>query len=320
MRCVVTGGSGFIGSHVVSALTEAGHDATVVDTRMPQTEAVRFAKVDIQEVDRLTEVMAAHGQDAAFHLAAVANARESLADPVCTVEVNIRGTACVLEAARRAGVRRVILASTVWVFNAVDQSVSEEDVRQGRVRYLTEGDPLLPQGGGHIYTTSKIASEMLCHDFHRLFGLDFTILRYGIPYGPRMWPGLALRAFVENSFNGKPLRIFGDGSAVRRFLYVGDLARAHVLVLADVAKGQTYSIEGDRDVTIRELAETVAEFVPNVKIEYVVDPARRGELSLSGVAISNTKAKTELGWRPTVELREGVQNVIDWYRKHHLEG
>ena len=101
---------------------------------------------------------------------------------------------------------------------------------------------MLPEAGGHVYTTSKIAAEFLCHDFHRMYGLDFTILRYGIPYGPRMWPGLALRSFVENAFNGKPIVIFGDGSAVRRFVYVGDLAEAHVKALSGRAVNRIYNL------------------------------------------------------------------------------
>lgn len=169
-------------------------------------------------------------------------------------------------------------------------------------------------GSGHIYTTSKIVSELLCHDFNRLYGLPYTILRYGIPYGPRMWPGLALRAFLDNGFSGKPITIFGDGSASRHFVYVEDLARAHVLALRPVAVGQTYNLEGDRGVTVKELAEAVAKYVKGVKIEYVIDPARRGEMKVSR-PISNAKAKRQLGWYPRVTLEEGVRRVVAWYRK-----
>jgi UDP-glucose 4-epimerase len=218
----------------------------------------------------------------------------------------------VLDAARRAEVGRVVFASTVWYYNAVDQS-PDPGSQAGDITYLDETSPVLPEGGGHVYTTSKIASEYLCHDFQRMYGQDFTVLRYGIPYGPRMWPGLALRAFVENAFNGKPITIFGDGSAVRRFVYVGDLADGHVKALGNEAVNQTYNLEGARDVTIRELAETVCKFIPGTTISYIEEPTRRGELDLGQVVVSNQKARDELGWVPNTQLEDGVKAFVAWY-------
>ncbi len=311
MKFVVTGGSGFIGTNVCQTLQENGHEVVNLDVRPGDTK-IPFAYADIREVEVLIPLFEKHGQDGVFHIAAVANARQSLEDPVSTVDLNVRGTAAVLQAARKAGVRQVLLASTVWFYNAAVQTNGSAPC------VLDENSPILPRGGGHVYTTSKIASEILCHDFHRLYNLNFTILRYGIPYGPGMWPGLALRAFLDDSFNSKPIRIFGDGSAVRRFVYVKDLAQAHLLAaMSDVAKNQTYNLEGDRDVTIRELAETVRKFVPGTRIEYIEDPSRRGELKVDGGAvISNRKAKIELGWKLTMDLEEGVRHTVEWYREN----
>jgi UDP-glucose 4-epimerase len=307
VKCVVTGGSGFIGSHIIQALGEAGHRVTNVDIA-PSTFGERQFQMDLRDVDALTPVLAEHGRDAVYHVAAIADARKALEQPVNAVDINVTGTAAVLESAKRAGVRRVFLASTVWVYNAVDP--------HNRSPVIDEDESIRMNGGGHVYTTSKIAAELLCHDFHRLYGLHFTILRYGIPYGPRMWPGLALQTFLDHVFSGKPIKIFGDGSAVRQFVYVEDLAQAHVLALKEGTIGQTYNLEGDRGVTIKELAETVAKFVKGVKIEYVIDPSRRGELKV-GRKISNAKAKQELGWNPRVTLEEGVMRVVEWYRKEH---
>lgn len=307
MKCVVIGGSGFIGSHIVQALKKAGHEVTNIDL-VPTNFADRQFQVDLREPEALKPIFREHGQDGVYLIAAIADARKALEKPVEAVDINIRGTASVLEAAKASEVKRVFLASTVWVYNAVDQNGSTADI--------LESAPIQMSGGGHVYTTSKIAAELLCHDFHRLYGLNFTIFRYGIPYGPRMWPGLALRAFLDNGFSGKPIKIFGDGSATRNFIFVEDLAQAHVLALKPEAAGQVYNLEGDISVTIRELAEMVAKFVKGVKIEYVIDPSRRGEMKVART-ISNAKAKKELHWKPGVHLEEGVKRVVDWYRKEY---
>lgn len=311
MQILVTGGSGFIGSHVVEALKSAEHNVTNLDIRSNGTQD-NYVQGDIRDMESLKVAIEAHGKDAVYHIGAIANARQALEYPVSAVDINIGGTAAVLEAARQVKVKRVFLASTVWVYNGVDRTVKPGDTLP---KMLDESEKLLPTGAGHFYSTSKIASELLCHDFFKLHGQEFTILRFGIPYGPRMWPGLALRAFMDNVFSDQPIRIFGDGSAVRRFVYVEDLARAHVLALSDVARNQTYNLEGGRDVTIKELAETVVRHVGKGEIEYVVDPSRRGELSMEQIIISNDKAKRDLDWSPSTPLDEGVRRTIDWYKK-----
>ena len=298
MKCVVTGGAGFIGSHVVSALRGAGHAATVVDIAGGEG----IIEVDICDVDPLADLFETHGGDAVFHIAAIADARKALADPVKAVQINIGGTASVLEAARRAGVGRVILASTCWVCNAMEPGL------------LTEESPFVHAGGQHVYTTTKIASEMLAHDFHHLYGLPFTILRYGIPYGPRMWRGLVLRNFIERATSGQPLQIYGDGSATRNFVYVGDLAEAHVLALQEIAENQVYNLEGMRSVQIRELANLVVKLLPESTIQYIEEPKRIGEFKHFRRVISNAKAHVELGWEPKTDLEEGVRRTIDWYK------
>jgi UDP-glucose 4-epimerase len=179
---------------------------------------------------------------------------------------------------------------------------------------LEETSPFLADGGGHVYTTTKIASELLVHDFQKLYGQPFTILRYGIPYGPGMWAGLVLKNFLDQASSGKPLRIFGDGSASRRFVFVEDLARAHVMALQNVAINQIYNLEGMRFVTVRELADLVARLLGGVQIEYVEEPNRIGSFHYFRKLISNNKAYIDLGWAPEVELEDGVRRTIEWYR------
>lgn len=297
MKCVVTGGSGFIGRHVVQALRQAQHEAFVVDA------ADGNHPIDICDTLALTAELKRVKPQFVFHLAGVADARDALDHPVKAVTINVGGSASVLEAARQTGVKRVILASTCWVANAMGTGL------------LDEHAPFLPEGGGHVYTSTKIASELLAHDFQKLYGLPFTILRYGIPYGPGMWSGLVLKNFLDRAFSKQPLTIFGDGSASRRFVYVGDLAKAHALALQDVAANQIYNLEGMRFVSVKELAELVSRLVGGVEIQYKEEPTRVGEFQYFRKLISSNKAYIDLGWAPEVDLEEGVRRTIEWYRR-----
>ena len=301
MKCVVTGGSGFIGAHVAQALRPEGHKVLNLDQNGAGAEIV-----DIRETTALVEIFSKFQPEFVFHLAGVADARNALAHPVTAVEVNVGGTASVLEASRQTGVKRVVFASTCWVANAMGSGI------------LDETAPFLAEGGAHVYTTTKIASEFLAHDFEKLYGLSFTILRYGIPYGPGMWPGLVLKNFLDRAFSDQPLVIFGDGSASRRFVYVEDLARAHLLALQDVAANQTYNLEGMRFVTIKELAELVSNLIGGVEIVYREEPTRAGEFQYFRKLISNNKVYIDVGWEPQVDLEEGVRRTIDWYRREVL--
>ncbi len=296
-KCIVTGGNGYIGGNVVKALKNTGYEVQVIDV------AGDSLNVNICDTDHLIQVFQEVKPDYVFHLAAIANARTALENPLQAVNVNVVGTTSVLEASRKCGVKRVILASTCWVANAMTSGI------------LNETTSFLPEGGGHIYTTTKIASEYLVRDFQKLYGVPFTILRYGIPYGPGMWPGLVLRSFLDRAFAKEPLTIFGDGSASRRFVFVDDLAQAHVLALQDIAVNQVYNLEGMRFVTLKELAELVGKLLGGVDIVYKEEPNRIGELQYSRKLISSHKAYIDLGWEPQVDLEEGVRRTIDWYRQ-----
>ncbi|MEI6444405.1 MAG: NAD-dependent epimerase/dehydratase family protein [Nostocales cyanobacterium ELA583] len=299
-RCIVTGGSGYIGSHVMEAIKVSGYDVISIDV------AAESLNTDICNAESVINTFCELKPDFVFHLAAISNARIALENPVKAVEVNILGTANVLEASRQANVKRVVLASTCWVANAMASGI------------LDENTPFLAEGGGHIYTTTKITSEYLAHDYQKLYGLPFTILRYGIPYGPRMWAGLVLRNFLDRAFSNQPLIIYGDGSSSRRFVFIEDLAKAHTLCLQDVASNQTYNLEGMRFVTLKELAELVSKLLGGVEILYQEEPSRVGELQYSRKIISNSKAYIDLGWEPQVDIEEGVRRTIEWYKKDIL--
>jgi UDP-glucose 4-epimerase len=293
---VVTGGAGFIGSHVVDALCDAGHHVTVVDVRAPHRADVGWESVDL--LDPFELQWAVRGVDAVFHLGAKADVNDVIAEPTGSVALNVVGTANVLEAARKVGVGRVVLASTVWVYSATRESDVDEDTL------------LDVHTDRHLYVTTKVASEMMCRDYATLFDVPFTVLRYGIPYGPRMRPRTVIGAFVQRALAGQTITIDGDGSQERAFVYVEDLARAHVLALDPRAAGRTYNLEGSELVSVRRVADVVRELIGEVAIEH--RPSRPGDYTVRHV--SAQRALDELGWKPEVSFEEGMARTIEWFR------
>ncbi len=242
MRVLVTGGSGFIGSHVVDKLRAQGHEPVIYDLRpSPWHEAGSVDTVLGSITDREALERALHSCDAVAHLAAVADVNDVHAEPEDAERVNARGTVTVLEAARRAGVKRIVYASTIWVYSDCEQEVVNEDT-------------LLP-APSHLYTSTKLAGELYCKAYQELYGIDFTILRFGIPYGPRAREAAVIPAFVNKALKGEPLTLAGDGGQSRRFVYVEDLAEGVALGLSDVARNRVYNLASDENVTIKQIAE-----------------------------------------------------------------
>jgi UDP-glucose 4-epimerase len=293
VRVAVVGGAGFIGSHIVDALNEAGHDVTVVDIVRPHRADVRHVAADIGDPERATVALAG-GFDAVYLLAAVANVGDVYRIPAESVHTNVTAVAHVLDSARRAGVGRVILASTTWVYELAEQQEVDEET------------PLRLDRTNHVYTASKLSAEMLCHAYRVLYGLDTTILRYGVPYGPRARTGTVLATFVQRAHDGEPIVVHGDGTQWRSFVHVEDLARGNVAALQDAARNQTYNLDGTERVTIREIVELVRAFFPDLAVRQA--DARPGDLRPR--VVSSRKALVDLGWKPRVSFREGATRYI----------
>jgi UDP-glucose 4-epimerase len=296
LRVLVTGGSGFIGSHVVDRLLAAGHRPRIFDVRPsayhPDVPAV---VADLEDLDAVSAAL--EGCDAVIHLAASADVNEVLADPLEAERRNARGTICVLEAARRCSLGRVVYASTIWAYSDTPADCHEESL------------PLCPPA--HLYTATKLAGEMYCHSYRELYGVESTILRFGIPYGPRARPAAVLPSMVKRALAGEALTIAGDGSQSRRFVYVEDLAEGVVRALAPVAANRTYNLVSEVDVTIRELAETVRDVMGDVAVEFT--PGRIGDFA--GAPVSGARAAAELGWRATTPIADGVRRYVEWRRE-----
>jgi UDP-glucose 4-epimerase len=301
MRIAITGGSGFIGSHVVDRLADDGHTVVVLDTRPPHRSDVLYRQLDI--TDPAETVLATRGCDVVFHLAAVSNVNEVFDRPVEAMRINVLGTANVWEAARRNGVKRAVLASTVWVY----AGASGTDP-------VDEEAPFHLSSAGHIYTSSKISSELIAHNYLELYGLPFTILRYGIPFGPRMREALVIPQVVRKALDGETITIHGDGSQFRNYVYIKDLADAHAICLKDIGENGVFNLEGAEPVSIRRLTESVQRALGRpIAVEFL--PDRPGDFR--GREVSAIKAAQVLGWRATTSFDEGLKRYVDWYRTTH---
>src|SRR5437763_115338 len=299
MRTLVTGGGGFIGSHVVDRLKRAGHDVAVVDLRPPHRSDVGHIPADINDLDALVEAFA--GADVVFHLAAYADVNDVSRDPVDATDANVVGVAKVWEACRRNNVGRAVLASTVWVYNGA---------AAGGDGPLDEDTAFKLDDLGHLYTSSKVAAEMVAHSYKTLYDQEFTILRYGIPYGPRMRDSLVIPKFVGMALRNEALTIQGDGSQYRNYVYVEDLADAHVLALAPEAANQTFNLEGREKISIRSMVESIGEVLGR-SVDVTYTPARTGDYG--GREISAAKAERVLGWRAEMPFADGLRRYVDWH-------
>ena len=299
----VTGGSGFIGSNVVDALIDSGRTVRVIDTVEPHRSDVEWLPdADILDVESL--LPAVEGTEAVFHLAAMADVNDIYADPARAVALNVQGTVNVLEAGRRTGAGRTVLASTVWVYGSTVGEVVDETT------------PFTEDLDRHLYITTKISSEFACRDYLNLYDRPFTVLRYGIPYGPRMRETTVMSAFLRRALSGEAITIDGDGMQSRNFVFVEDLAQAHVLALRAEAENQVINVDGPVPVTIRQVAELTAQLAGDVEVSF--GPSRPGDLKPQ--TVRNDKALDVLGWKPEVGIEDGMARSFEWYRANRAQG
>jgi len=290
MSILVTGGSGFIGSHIVENLIEKNYRVRVFDTEKPHREDVEWSKGDVLNDKEILE--ACKDVEAIFHLAAIADVNLALFHPELCFRVNEIGTLNILKAAMAREVDRVILASSTWVY--------------GRTSEKADETTLIPLPD-HIYTKTKIGQEQLVVAWHKHYGLPYTILRYDIPYGPRMRSNMAIAIFVEKVIKKEPITIFGDGNQGRCFIYVEDLADGNIASLKSSGKNEIFNIAGPEFISMNHVIEVLREILGEVKVEYA--PARLHDFK--GLLVSIEKARKLLGWKPKTSFKEGVKKYIE---------
>jgi UDP-glucose 4-epimerase len=307
MKVLVTGGAGFIGSHVVARLLEAGHAVSVVDSLergsreniAPALDAgVPLHALDVRDA-ALREVVAAERPDIVMHLAAQVDVRVSVADPVLDADVNVSGSLNLLEGARAAGVRKVIVTSSGGCIYGEPAALP--------VKETYRGTPESPYG----------ISKRVLHDYlafyKQSYGLDWTVLALANVYGPRQDPlGEAgvVSIFLGAMLTGREPVIYGDGKQTRDFVYAGDVADAFLRSIKK-GSGTVFNIGTGVETTVRELWETCARNAGYGGEVRYADP-RLGELQR--IALDWTRAKRKLGWEPRTSLTDGIAATAEWVK------
>ena len=312
MRVLLTGGAGFIGSHVAQALLGRGDEVTIVDDlnafydpavkrsnldEIRESGDFRFLEADIRDVPRMEKLFAEGRFDAVIHLAAMAGVRPSIQDPALYVSVNLDGSCVLFEQAARHGVERFVFASSSSVYGNNEKVPFHEDDPVDH--------PISP------YAATKKAGELLAHTYFHLHGLPMTCLRFFTVYGPRQRPEMAIHRFCALIEKGEPVPLFGDGSSRRDYTYIDDITDG-VLRALDRPRGfRVYNLGESRTTTLSRLVELIEEALGK---RAVIDrrPMQPGDVRETYADVS--RAREELGYVPSVTVEEGIPRFVRWFR------
>jgi UDP-glucose 4-epimerase len=305
MRILVTGGAGFIGSNIVDAYIEEGHQVWVLDDESSGDKGqvhpkARYIRLNICDRLRVLRFFKGKRFDIVNHHAAQIDVRRSVADPLYDAKVNILGLLNILEECRHANVKKIIFSSSGGTVYGECPTPADESSPEV---------PLSPYG------VAKLASEKYILAFSSLYGLSYTIFRYANVYGPRQDPhGEAgvVAIFSNRLLSGDPVYIYGSGKQTRDFVFVGDVARANVMALKK-GKNEIINIGTGKETSVKELFQTMAS-ATGLSSPMLYKAARAGELKRSVLDI--TKARRVLGWTPETNLKTGLKRTIDYFAVH----
>jgi len=308
MKVLVTGGAGFIGSHVVDTLISAGYEVVVVDDLSTGNlanlnPAATFYQVDIRS-PQLAEVFEKERPDYVDHHAAQMDVRRSIADPLFDAEVNVIGSINLIECCRRYGVKRLIYISTGGAVYGEPEYLPCDEAHPV--------NPICPYGA------SKHTVEHYLYMYQQNYGLDYIVLRYPNVYGPRQDPhGEAgvVAIFTGQMLAGGQVVINGDGEQQRDFVYVEDCARANLMAMNSQNANLIYNLGYGRGTTVNEIFTTLKN-ITGYQLAATHGPAKVGETRQ--IYLDATKAQKELGWKPTVDLEEGLQRTADYFKRREL--
>lgn len=308
MKIVVTGGAGFIGSHLVGELSRLGHSIAVIDNLsgdyncpadIQRTYGARLENASICDDRKMLELLEQLRPEVIVHLAAKPGVRTSPSESQIYCEVNVRGTAVILEAARRVDVKNFVFASSSAVYGTAASLPFEEDQPSGE---LTS-----------TYAVTKLAGEGLCMVYARSCGIRVKCLRFFTVYGPRQRPDLAIQRFIERISLEREIDVFGDGSAYRDFTYVGDVVSGIVGAIHYTNSDEVFNLGSASPVTITEAISTI-EMVLGKRA--LVRYTRAQPCDLPGTFANIAKAQRLLGYSPKISFAEGVAAQAEWFARY----
>jgi UDP-glucuronate 4-epimerase len=314
VKCLVTGGAGFIGSHLCEQLLVAGHSVWAFDNldtfydpaikrrNLQELQGTarlfEFVQGDLLDRRALDELFGGVRFDQVIHLAARAGVRPSLEEPALYQRVNVEGTTNLLEAARLNGVRKMVLASSSSVYG-VNAKVP-----------FAERDPIFTPISP--YAASKLACEALGHVYHHVYGLDVIMLRFFTVYGPRQRPDLAIHKFARLIREGRPIPVFGDGSSARDFTYITDILQGIMACTRQDFGYEIFNLGESEVVRLDRLIEVLENALGK---KAIIDrrPPQPGDVPITFADIS--KARQQLGYQPQVKIERGMALFVDWFRQ-----
>jgi len=315
MHCLVTGGAGFIGSHLCEYLLAQKHTVVALDnfndyydprlkrrnveSLLPR-ENFKVVEADILDVTRLQELFGAHNFEAIIHLAARAGVRPSIAQPLLYEQVNIQGTMNLLEVARRHKISKFIFGSTSSVYG------------ENRKLPFSEDDPV--DNPISPYAATKKACELICYTYHHLYALPVSCLRFFTVYGPRQRPDMAIHKFTRLIAAGQKVPMFGDGSTKRDYTFITDIIDGVYRALERCSSYHIYNLGESRTIELRALIDLIAKNLgKEARIERL--PIQPGDVPMTYADVS--RAQRELGYQPRINIEEGVHYFVEWFKEAH---
>jgi UDP-glucuronate 4-epimerase len=313
MNFLVTGGAGFIGSHVSQRLLRDGHRVVIVDDfndfydpaikrrnlkRIQAAGSVRLHRADIVDKAAMDRVFAEEKFDAIVHLAARAGVRPSIEQPLLYTQTNITGTMNLLECARTAGIRKFVFASSSSVYG-INSKIP-----------FSEGDPIFKPISP--YAATKLAGEALCHTYHHLYGMDVTCLRFFTVYGPAQRPDLAIHKFAKLITAGKPIEMFGDGSTRRDYTFIDDIVEGIMACVRGWFGYEVFNLGNSNTVELRYLVEVI-ERALGKKAIIERRPEQPGDVPVTFADVS--KARRMLGYEPKTKIEQGIARFVEWFQQ-----